>query len=378
MSGSRAFLSPVVLAAFLALSCRGPQPRTEPASARGHKVILLSLDGAGAADLDRLQASGSFSGGFARLLAAGELAKYSLPVSPAATSVNHASMAAGYPPARTGIVSNAFHIQGQPLGERAAGLSTPSETEMLWSAARRQGRRVGVVAFPGADPTGPRGDWGVDWMRPLSRTEVVTVHAGDWHPLSGPIQRPAGPRSFSPALGARLGAGSGVGACEAVAIDTTDDHRVDYDELVLPCGDPSGRTLPGVRVGQWLALRVEIAVAGAEPSASAEGPEPPVQALAWCKLLALDPATGEARIYLGPASAGGGYPARYTANLRRAGLRWPGPPDDRLAGAVWRGEPGIDVETWFEQSERLTHFLIDAMIAGLGDGETDLDRKSVV
>jgi len=374
LSGPRALLSSVVLTACLALSCHGPQPRTAPASARGHKVILLSLDGAAAADLERLHANGAFDGGFARLFATGESAKYSLPVSPAATSVNHASMASGYPPARTGIVSNAFHVPGQPIGERAAGLSTPSEAETLWSAARRQGKRVGVVAFPGADPAGPRGDWGIDWMRPLSRTEVVTVHASDWHPLTEPQPRNGGRRSFSPALGARLVAGAtgGVGACEAMAIDTTDDHRVDYDELLLPCGDPSGRTLPSVRVGQWLALRVEIAITGAEPSPSAYGPEPPVQALAWCKLLALEPATGEARIYLGPASAGGGYPARYTADLRRAGLRWPGPPDDRLTGAAWRGDAGIDLETWFEQSQRLTRFLIDAMIAGLADGDTDL------
>ncbi|HWJ54956.1 MAG TPA: alkaline phosphatase family protein, partial [Vicinamibacterales bacterium] len=373
MSGPRALLSSVVLTAWLALSCHGPQPRTAPESAHGHKVILISLDGAAAADLERLQASGAFEGGLARLFAAGESARYSLPVSPAATSVNHASMASGYPPSRTGIVSNAFHVAGQPIGERATGLATPSETENLWAAARRQGKRVGVVAFPGADPAGPRGDWGIDWMRPLSRPETVTVHAGDWRPLTEPT-RTGGRRSYSPALAARLVAGAtgGVGVCEAVAVDTSDDHRVNYDELLLPCGDPSGRTLPNLRVGQWLALRVEIAIAGAEPSPSAYGPEPPVQAMAWCKLLGLEPATGEARIYLGPASAAGGYPARYAGNLRRAGLRWPGPPDDRLTAAAWRGDPGIDPETWFEQSQRLTRFLIDAMIAGLADGDTDL------
>ncbi len=377
MSGPRSLSSVISCIAFLALSCHGPLPRTavgRDSAAHGHRVLLLSLDGGAAADLERLRNAGELSGGLARLLAEGESAKYSLPVSPAATSVNHASMATGYPPARTGIVSNAFHVPGQPLGERTAGLSMPSETEALWSAARRQGKRVGVVAFPGVDASGPRGDWGIDWMRSLSRTEVVTVSAADWRPLAGPVQRTGGRRSFSPPLGARLVAAAtgGVGACEAVAIDTTDDHRVDYDEFLIPCADPSGRTVPGVRVGQWLALRVEIAVTGAEPSPSAYGPEPPVQALAWCKLLALQPGTGEAKVYLGPATAAGGYPARYIADLRRAGLRWPGPPDDRLSAAAWRGDPGIDLETWFEQSQRLTRFLIDAMIAGLADGDTDL------
>lgn len=334
--------------------------------------MLLSLDGGAADDFERLRAAGAFSGGFARLLAAGESARYALPVSPTATSVNHASIASGFPPARTGIVSNAFHVAGLPLGERTAGLATPSETESLWTAARRQGKRVGIVAYPGVEADGPRGDWGIDWIRPLTRSRMVLLGAAEWRPLTGPERLADRRRSYSPPLAARIGPGAaGAEACEAIAVDRTDDGRVDYDELLLPCGDPSGRTQPAVRPGQWIPLRFELAAPGGESGAGGEG-EPPVPALAWCKLLALDPATAEATLYLGAAASTGGYPAAFAASLRQNGLRWPGGPDDRLTAARWKGEPGIDLETWFGQSQRLTRFLVDTLLLGDRRRDTDL------
>jgi predicted AlkP superfamily pyrophosphatase or phosphodiesterase len=370
LSGPRSVRLAAFTLAVLAAACATPRPRTAPReSAPARQVIVLSLDGAAASEFDRLQAQGAFSGGFARLLAQGEAAAYAVPVSPAATSVNHASLVSGYPPARTGIVSNAFHVAGRPLEERAAGLYLPSATETLWDAARRQGKRVGVVAYPGVGVAGPRGDWGMDWMRPLTRSEIVTVRAGDYRPIAD--GRATARPSFSPVLGARLeGASSpAFSGCEAFAVDGTDDGRTDYDELLLPCADPSGSTVPGVRVGQWIALRVEIP--GAEGGADGD-PVPPLAALAWCQLLALDPQTAAARLYIGPASPSVGYPAAYAATLERLGLRWPGAADDRLAGALWRGEPGIDLDGWFDQCARLTHFLVDAILAGLADGKTDL------
>lgn len=336
--------------------------------------MLISLDGAAAAELDRLHAAGMLRHGFERFYAAGEVAAALVPVSPAATSVNHVSLATGYPPSRTGIVSNAFHVPGTPLGERASGLATLIGTETLWQAARRQGLRVGMIAFPGRTPA-PRADWGVDWMAAQARPTVLALRAADWQPLSGPVQGSGVRRSFSVPLVARLAARDSpgvVGGCEAIAVDRSDDGRTDYDTLLLPCADLSGRALPAVRVGEWIALHGQLEPAAADAGEGGYGPEAPSPVGAWAKLLALDPQTAEARLYVGPTVALGGYPERFAGVLRHAGLAWPGQPDDKSVAAAWRGEEGIDLATWFEQSQRLTHYLVDALIAGIRSGDTDL------
>lgn len=147
-------------AVFLASSCRTALP---PAGGSG-RVILVSLDGASAVELHRRYRAGEFeAGGFSRFFEEGQVASSLLPVDPTLTAVNHISLATGFPPAATGIVSNNFHIAGSPWGERMSGFSAPIGTETLWEAARRQGRRAGVWTFPGVDDAGPRrrGDWGV-------------------------------------------------------------------------------------------------------------------------------------------------------------------------------------------------------------------------
>lgn len=327
---------------------------------------MISLDGAAAQDLFRLHREGRLRAGLERAFAEGEVAEALIPVSPASTSTNHASLATGFPPAITGIVSNAFHVAGRPLGERAGGLYTPIGAETLWQAAHRQGKRVGVVAFPGFDSV-PRGDWGHDWPRtPAAPSQLIEIAADGWHALVGPARLAAASPSFSPPLGATLAATG----CDAVAIDRSDDGRVDYDALLVPCADPSGRTVPALSVGAWQQLLFD-APHDADISGSA-GPEPPRAVAAWAKLMTLDPASAATRLYLGAAYSPSGYPESYVAALRRAGLVWPGSPDEHRVAAAWRGEPGIDLETWFEQERRLTQFLIDAMIAGWRVGDTDL------
>lgn len=263
-----------------------------------------------------------------------------LPVSPASTATNHASLATGYSPARTGIVSNSFHLAGRPLEERVGGLYTAIGTETLWQAARRQGKQVGVVAFPGFD-SAPRGNWGVDWpLKPALRSRLVAL---------SPVR-------------STLGADTG---CEALARDRTDDGALDYDSIQVLCTAASGAALPAVDlgVGEW--RRLQLGPAGA----------PRGGVWAWAKLLALDARTAAGWLYVGPAygpSMPEGYPQSYTAALGGAGWIWPGTPDEALVAAGWRGDPGIDLETWFEQEQRLTHLLIDAMIAGWRSEPTDL------
>src|SRR5262249_37481952 len=70
---------------------------------------------------------------------------------PTVTSTNHASLVTGFPPALTGVVANKLHHRADPWTMVSSGFAAPFDTETLWEAARRQGRRVAIVAWPGAD-----------------------------------------------------------------------------------------------------------------------------------------------------------------------------------------------------------------------------------
>ena len=161
--------TPPLLAALAALlfassSCRTVPPPVGASAAGSGRVVLVSLDGASAVELRRRYEAGELAaGGFSRFFAEGQVATSLTPVDPTLTAVNHISLATGFSPAATGIVSNNFRLAGSAWGERASGFAAPIGTETLWEAAERQGRRTGIWTFPGADDTGPRrrGDWGV-------------------------------------------------------------------------------------------------------------------------------------------------------------------------------------------------------------------------
>src|SRR6185436_5557632 len=120
-----------------------PQPR---------RVVMLSLDGADAATLHRLYREGKLdAGGFARFFREGQVADALIAIDPTITAPNHITLATGYPPGETGVVANHLHLPEAPFGKLASGFWVDIGTETLWEAARRQGLRVGISAWPGAD-----------------------------------------------------------------------------------------------------------------------------------------------------------------------------------------------------------------------------------
>ena len=178
----RRLLSWTVLA-VLAASCRSvapvvPTSPPPPSPSSPRRVVLLSLDGAGTETLHQLYREGQLSaGGFARFFREGQVADRLVPVDPTLTATNHISLATGYPAGRTGIVGNSFHPAGSPFSETVSGFAAPIGTETLWEAARRQGKRVGVTTWPGADDTGPRrrADWGMVYVNDADRrSDLVT------------------------------------------------------------------------------------------------------------------------------------------------------------------------------------------------------------
>lgn len=352
-------LLPVLVPALL--SCRSAPP---PADGRPlppvPRVVVLSLDGAGAETLHRLWREGALAeGGFRQFFEKGQAADRLVPVDPTLTSVNHVSLATGFGPEATGIVSNLFHPQeGESFLDAWSGFDAPAGTETLWEAARRQGKRVGSVAWPGADGAEERrkADWGLNYVEAKLKPEIATLSRSDWSPIERSDARLQGLRSFAPILQARLE----LRGVEIAALDRTDDGRAAYDTLV-PLVPPPART--PLSPGDW----------GSIPCAGPPDEEgAPDDTTCLIKLLEMAPDLATARIYLNGVFVNSGYPEAFVQSFNESGLLWPGPADDSRLSAAWQGKPGIDLATWAEQSERSTGFFGAALRSAAARDDWDL------
>jgi hypothetical protein len=346
---------PLALLVLLALSCRSLPPDSSPSPRR---VVLLSLDGASAADLHRLYGAGKLqAGGFARFFEEGEVAERLVPVNPTLTATSHISLATGYLAGETGIVSNTFRPAGSPLLETASGFTAEIGTETLWEAARRQGRRAGILAWPGADGTNERrrGDWGMAYVSdPDRRAALVSLSREEWRPGD---QQPGKP----PGLVARVTLGSGEEPKQSFDILAVDrDGTAGYDAVAVG-SPPAGRPTEPVGVGRWGSTPCELARPGGEPR----------RASCTFKVLTLAPDLSSARIYFDGLYSLRAYPDAFQERMIDQGLVWPGAPDDRRLWDTWQGRPGIDLATWVEQSERFTRFFSDTFLAAAARPDWD-------
>ncbi len=368
MLGYRKAPLAVLATAFLLASCRTvpvPAPATEgaPPSTGSGKVILISLDGASSTELHRRYRQGELrAGGFARFFEQGVVADSLTPVVPTLTAVNHITLATGFPPGATGIVSNNFHPAGTPWGERASGFAAPIGTETLWEAARRQGKRTGVWTFPGADDTGPRrrADWGLTYVGKLHPSTTIDLQASSFQPVEGERLPPGLPSHFGPARAVTVqGAGEGDGrSFQLIAIDTRDDGKETFDALWATPTVPDGAAPERIAPGGW--CRVDRTDAQQGPTAS------------WLLLQELAPDLSRVRLYLGAEFADKAYPPSFAAELAANGVRWPGPPDDEAYEATWERKPGIDLSAWIEQSIRFSDFFYDGLAWAAGRSDWDL------
>ena len=324
-------------------------PSAAPASPKPRRVLLLSLDGAAVDTLMALDRDGALgAGGFSRFLGAGEVARL-VPVNPTLTAPNHVSLATGRVAGDTGIVANSFHPAGAPWPRAVSGFDAPIAAETLWEAARRQGRRVGIVTWPGADGTEERrrGDWGLVYVtRPSRAAELVTLTRVDFHPVAGGRER-----GEEPSLVAR------AGGYELVVRAARGSNAEEYGRLsVRQSGGERA-----LRPGEWTQLDENPR---RPPAAGSPG--------RWAKLLELDPRLAAVRLYLGGVYPLRAYPRSYADALAARDLAWPGPPDDRRLGDRWRGRPGIDLDTWAEQAGRFAAFFGGALRVAAARPDWDL------
>lgn len=345
------------------LSCRtasAPVDGTPAPPVR--RVILVSLDGASAETLHRYWKQGVFTeGGFRQFFEDGQVADRLVPVNPSLTAVNHISLATGFAPDATGIVSNRYHPAGAPFLEAESGFEAPIGTETLWEAARRQGRPVGIVTWPGADGKEERrkADWGLIYAdTPELGSEITILERSDWTPAERTDPRLKGLRSFAPILKASL-ASRGI---EIAALDRIDDQRAAYD-TVVPLVPEASRT--ALAAGDWGSVPCVVSSGEGEAEKS-------ISTTCLFKIQEMAPDLAATRIYLNGVYAPAAYPESFGRSFAESGLLWPGPGDDAGLSMTWDGEQGIDLATWEEQAERFTGFFGAALRQAAARDDWDL------
>ncbi|HEX6642919.1 MAG TPA: alkaline phosphatase family protein [Thermoanaerobaculia bacterium] len=310
------------------------------------RVVLLSFDGLGA---DALAAQPNLPA-FERLAREGASARV-LNVNPTLTGPAHLSLITGADPQRTGVVSNRFHLAGQPIEETARGMEQDPDVETLVEAARRQGKRVGAVSYPSVDNRTPRrsADFGLAWAMPLAPARLVTLKRADfkreWVPPTW-TDRPQRRRSFSPIQRARIEWSVPKKLrldVYIVAYDTTDDRRENYDAYFVEAGERE--MTPDAR--GWFAISRD-APDGLHGS--------------WSKLLRATP-TLDVTIYWGSISRNPAWPDSYRELLDREVGFWPGTADEALH---------VDAATFVEQLERLADFYTRAQTITIAREQFDL------
>jgi hypothetical protein len=199
------------------------------------------------------------------------------------------------------------------------------------------------MSYPGADANGPErtADWMMTWPGdPLAPGGMRSLPKSAWQAMKAG----AAPKSFSPVRRATLAFGKTSHTAALLAVDGTDDGKVDYDHVLV-----EGRE---VRVGEWFPVEV----------ASPEG-----RTGAWCRLMALAPDLSGAEIYLGPLGRSTGLPADWVRTLDKKIGFWPGVPDSTTFGAD-SNRP----ELFLEQADRLVDFLTRADLLAIARSDWDL------
>ena len=285
-------------------------------------------------------------------------------VDPTLTAVNHISLAAGRDASSTGVVSNAFHKPGTPITQRVSGFTSSSAAETLWTAARRNGLRVGTLVWPGADAGALDriGDFGVVWPGPpLARSEIL---------------------EFDPEAAETTGEVPSNDGLEPLLwrlrVDLRSAQPSDQELLIaLVDADPNGRprydavAMRLANEDDWRYVG-EMEWADIEFDARAEEDFRSHLYGSWCKVLHIDRFTGSLRFYRGEINRLHAYPDTFEDRLVEAIGPWPGEPDRAVADWWLDLAQGVDLDTFIEQGERLNGY-IDRMTEWvLTEEEADL------
>jgi predicted AlkP superfamily phosphohydrolase/phosphomutase len=270
-------------------------------------------------------------------------------VDPTLTAVNHISLAAGRDAAGTGVVGNSFHKPDTLITDWVSGFTASSDAETLWTAARRNGLRVGTLVWPGADAGAVDriGDFGAVWPGPpLASSELVELDPGTAE-TTGEVPSNDG---LAPLLWRQvINLGSVAPNDQELLIalvDADPNGRPRYDTVAVRLADEDDWSYVGEM--EWISIDFE-ARAGDDLRPHLYG--------SWCKILHIDRFTGALRFYRGEVNRLHAYPDAFEDRLTEAIGPWPGEPD-RAVGDWWLDlSQGVDLDTFIEQGERLNRYI---------------------
>ena len=148
-------------------------------SFKAKKLILISFDGA-QHSLIKSYFESEANQGFGKILKNGFLAEKNIMVTPSLTAVSHISIITGEPPSKTGIVSNSYHRNSDSISQSVRGFTEPIEVETFWEKAMAQGKKVGIISYPGGTAHGNtpeeirrrKGTWGMPFPESITFSGV--------------------------------------------------------------------------------------------------------------------------------------------------------------------------------------------------------------
>ena len=367
---------------FLALSLFTTH-RKRPAQSRDKDsstpTILISFDGAQPQVIERLLQNTKLpkNGGFAKLISKGTQAQGMTAVLPTVTATNHITLATGAYPERTNIPANTFHLTDTPLAATTSGFGTEIETETLWEAAKRQGKKVITIAFAGADGRGDarRGDQtlgfgvvdGFSVIKSMNSSHFDIPTGATWN-LGSEVdcefkKDNLGTETANQVFFRASGLGPDV-FVNVLVCDTIPDGQERYDTAFFDFDkNLSNGFIARMRVGEWAPFALPLTV-----------PEDPVfqdfargKVGSWVKLLAFEPNLSVFNIYLGNIVHNVGFPQSFINEIDSTIGFWPAEPD------FFNLERNLIYEaTYMEQLERLADYLKDAMLLSIDNHEFDL------
>ena len=337
-----------------------------PPEVRAERVVMVSYDSLGADLAWRWISDGTVSSpdGLAGMVQQGFSAERLRMVNPTLTAVNHISLAAGRDASSTGVVSNAFHKPGTPITQRVSGFTSSSAAETLWTAARRNGLRVGTLVWPGADAGALDriGDFGVVWPGPpLARSEILEFDP-EAAETTGEVPSNDGLEPLLWRLRVDLRSATPSDQELLIAlVDADPNGRPRYDAVAMRLANEDDWRYVG-----------EMEWADIEFDARAEEDFRSHLYGSWCKVLHIDRFTGSLRFYRGEINRLHAYPDTFEDRLVEAIGPWPGEPDRAVADWWLDLAQGVDLDTFIEQGERLNGY-IDRMTEWvLTEEEADL------
>lgn len=225
-------------------------------------MVVISWDGIPTSLMDGWMADGTLPH-FASLAGQGIKAEYAQSVDPTLSATAQSSLATGASPARTGMVSNAFHNPADSFYWYRQGIAEPlDQAEPVWVSASKAGLKSAALFFTGGSLDLPQqaADYTVGYgvRDAYSRQETVPLALVD-APWQG--SRPA---SFSPPYEGAFFIPS-VAQVHLYVLDSTDDQTSNYDTVLLSTGRNAENNTPRLKAGEWGALLlVPSLVAGAD------------------------------------------------------------------------------------------------------------------